>query len=116
MHLVYGCTLGLVYGPYLSSFAVNTVAQYPGQNPARLSSTSSEKAAAMGILGGAAIGSLLGGAVSLFGWADSLTVSGLPLDYTLMAVVFFFTGAGLLVGFWTGAPEGEPSLGRRRPV
>jgi hypothetical protein len=114
LHLAYGGVLGLIYSPYLASFGVNAMAQHPGAVPHQLSSTPSEKAAAKGILGGAALGSLLVGVAWLLGQGDSMTVSGLPLDYTLMAVVFFFTTVGMLIGFWTGAPDGEPSRTWRR--
>jgi hypothetical protein len=103
LHLVYGSMLGLVYSPYFDSVSVNRVAQQ-GATGGLEASPTPEKAAALGILGGAGIGAVL----ALVGWlmaGHAHIVSGVPLDYALLALVFFCIGAGMLVGFWTGAPE-----------
>lgn len=59
--------------------------------------------AVIGILGGSAIGMTVAAAFWFLG-RDSFAVPGLPVEFTFMALVFFFSSMGLLIGFWTGVP------------
>lgn len=103
LHLVYGLMLGLVYSPALMKWHVTPQAQR-GTVPDN--SASAEKAAALGILAGAGVGVVTVAAALVVIGARSISVGGLPVDYTLMAIVFFCTAMGMLIGFWTGAePE-----------
>lgn len=105
LHLAYGFTLGLVYSPYFSSVGVNRIAQRNPESGGQ-PSPSSDKAAALGILGGAATGGLLVSASwLLLGRPEAFVVAGMPLDYALLAVVLFCTGIGMLLGFWNGLPN-----------
>lgn len=113
LHLSYGATLGLVYSPALSHLTLNSEAQHANAPAYNGASMHAEKAAAMGILGGTAVGVLLAGLVSAVMGEPGLAVAGLPAGYTIMAMVFFCIGMGMLVGFWTGAPDAEPG-GRAR--
>ena len=56
---------------------------------------------------GIVYGSVIGASVAASLWflmRDNITVPGLPLEFTFMAMTFFFSAMGLLIGFWTGAP------------
>ena len=59
--------------------------------------------AAHGILYGTVVGAPLA-CVMWFLMRESLTVPGLPLEFSFMAMIFFFSSMGLLIGFWTGTP------------
>lgn len=105
LHLAYGITLGLVYSPYLRSVSVNRVIQRD-PNSAHIAAPSADKAAALGILGGAAVGTALVAFVWLLsGRPDAFVALGMPIEYAVTAIVFLSTGVGLLLGFWTGLPN-----------
>lgn len=40
---------------------------------------------------------------------ENLIVPGLPLEFSFMAMIFFFSSMGLLIGFWTGTPVRQRS-------
>lgn len=120
LHLAYGLTLGAVYSPALARMGVNVGAQHAVDADGHTvlpagGSPNAEKAAAMGILGGSAIGAAVAGIVWLaVGPGKTAIMPGLPLDYALMAVIFFCVGVGLLIGFWTGVPDPRPARGASR--
>ncbi|MFA5506931.1 MAG: hypothetical protein WC314_15855 [Vulcanimicrobiota bacterium] len=97
LHAVYGITMVGLYEK------VGSLSHGMSQRSGRPLPRTSYWHAATGILYGAFIGMAV--AASLwFLVRDSLVVPGLPLEFTLMALVYFFSTAGLLVGFWTGNP------------
>lgn len=108
LHLAYGVTLGLVYSPALANLRLNATAQHNDLAGYNGASVHAEKAAALGILGGSLVGIVLAGLGATVAGPSSLAVAGLPAGYTIMALVFFCIGMGMLVGFWTGAPDAEP--------
>ncbi len=119
LHMAYGLTLGTVYSPALARMGVNVGAQHAIDAEGHAldfapGAPNAEKSAALGILGGSALGAAVAGVIWMATGPGTSIVPGLPLDYALMAVIFFCVGVGLLIGFWTGVPDPRPARGATR--
>lgn len=119
LHMAYGLTLGTVYSPALARMGVNVGAQHAIDAEGHAldfapGAPNAEKSAALGILGGSAVGAAVAGVIWMATGPGTSIVPGLPLDYALMAVIFFCVGVGLLIGFWTGVPDPRPARGATR--
>ncbi len=104
LHLIYGSLLGFLYSPEASRSVMpqSSLAHDPYETQA---TQTRAKGAALGILGGAGLGSAALIVVWLLvGSSQAFVAPGLPLDYTIVAGVFFFSIMGMLIGLWTGAP------------
>lgn len=94
LHGVYGLTLVGLYEKIDHAYAGE-----PGDDFAR--TTVSHQKASVGILLGAGLGLIVSAGYGFLG-ADIQTVAGLPRDFLFMAIIFFCSAMGLLIGFWTG--------------
>lgn len=94
LHLVYGATLGLVYGPAGDS---DDEVQW-GRQPLNNVLMRSERLMAIGVVGGAVLGGLLGGLlIGLRPFVVEIHPAGLLLGGALL-----FSALGLLVGSFAG--------------
>jgi len=98
LHAVYGFTMiGLYEKAHVLSFGLTQNRGLAGPPRAR------HWQAANGILYGTVLGATLACAM-WFLLRENLIVPGLPLEFSFMAMIFFFSSMGLLIGFWTGTP------------
>lgn len=113
LHLVYGGLLGFLYSPESSRTVLPQESLEHAPYETRLTREKA-KGGALGILGGAVLGSVLLGIVRLVvgGDSDAMAAPGLPLDYTVLAGIFFFATMGMLVGLWSGASVDHEKLDR----
>jgi hypothetical protein len=110
LHVVYGLMMvGLYEGPEALSYGASQ------QNRFKLGTPPTNYGhAVIGIV----YGSIIGATVAACLWfllRDTVVIPGLPLEFTFMALTFFFSAMGLLIGFWTGAPV-RGNRGRPEPA
>ncbi len=117
LHLVYGGFLGYLYSPESSRTVLPQESLVHAPYETRLTREKA-KGGALGILGGAVLGSVLLGIVRLVVGADTeaMAAPGLPLDYTVVAGIFFFATMGMLVGMWSGATVDHEKLDRENDL
>lgn len=116
LHLFYGVMLGTLYGP-LAKLAVVQPTSVDSRLAEKHIHEGTSKGAALGILGGTFCGLAVATSVwLLFGQEKTNLVAGLPWDYVMMALVFFCSSMGMLLGFWTGIPTSQQSNNEAQPA
>ena len=100
LHAVYGM---MMIGLYENRETLSYGAGQSSHSSRREVPRTQYRDAVTGIIYGTAIGATIAAGL-WFLLQDSLAVPGLPFEFTFMAMTFFFSAMGLLIGFWTGAP------------
>ncbi|HEX2171525.1 MAG TPA: DUF6789 family protein [Dehalococcoidia bacterium] len=108
LHLIYGATLGVVYGPFGDTLMDDT---WAGEAEAM---RRAEGAAARGLVIGLFVGVIVGavGAVAAAGADDNTTILGSPPLLFVVGSAIFGSTLGSLIGSLAGLPsvaQGEPA-------
>lgn len=101
LHLCYGFTLGVTYGPVGERAVAENVTRKEERSH-RLLLDHRAVSGARGLLIGTVAGILLAALIGLVVGAESLMIAGLPIGFFYVSMLLGGASMGLLVGLWLG--------------
>lgn len=101
LHLCYGATLGVVYGP-AGEAAVVRDEQHDAFHHAIVRGTS--RGGAFGLLGGSVLGCVAAVLLAVALGASTASIAGMPVNFIYLSLFLGGSSLGLLVGLWLGIP------------